>query len=116
MRQIRGESYSVREASLRWAQQTGALENRPGIGLFNQAANMLKFEKVQIRVKSLLRAVVFVCLCAIAVIGLAPCTFGQTIDGNIVGTVFDATNAVVPDASVTAENVATGVKSRLYIQ
>ena len=67
MRQIRGESYSVREASLRWAQQTGALENRPGIGLFNQAANMLKFEKVQIRVKSLLRAVVFVCLCAIAV-------------------------------------------------
>jgi hypothetical protein len=73
---------------------------------------MLKFEKVQIRVKSPLRAVVFVCLCAIALIGLAPCTFGQTIDGNIVGTVFDATNAVVPDASVTAENVATGVKSQ----
>ncbi len=48
----------------------------------------------------------------LALTGLAPYTFGQTIDGNIVGTVFDATGAVVPGASVTAENVATGVKSQ----
>ncbi len=64
------------------------------------------------RVKSLLIAVVLVCMCAIALTGLAPYTFGQTIDGNVVGTVFDATSAVVPDASVTAVNVATGVRSQ----
>jgi hypothetical protein len=48
----------------------------------------------------------------LALTGFAPRTLGQTIDGNIVGTVFDATGAVVPGASVTAENVATGVKSQ----
>ncbi len=57
-------------------------------------------------------ALVLACLCAIGLTGLAPYTFGQTIDGNIVGTVFDATGAVVPGAAVTAENVATGVKSQ----
>ena len=50
---------------------------------------------------------------AIALTGLAPCAFGQTIDGNIVGTVFDATGAVVPDVSVTAINAGTGVKSEV---
>jgi hypothetical protein len=36
--------------------------------------------------------------------------FAQAIDGNIVGNVVDATAAVVPNATVEAENVATGVK------
>jgi hypothetical protein len=54
-------------------------------------------------------AAILVCMCAFALTGLAPYTFGQTIDGNIVGNVFDATGAVVPDANVTAINIATGV-------
>ena len=62
--------------------------------------------------KSLLIAVFFVCMCAIALTGLAPCAFGQTIDGNIIGTVFDATGAVVPGAEVSAVNNATGVRSQ----
>ena len=37
---------------------------------------------------------------------------GQTIDGNIAGTVFDATGAVIPNASVTAESIATGGRSQ----
>jgi hypothetical protein len=51
-------------------------------------------------------------MCAIALAGFAPCAFGQTIDGNIAGSVFDTTGAVVPDASVTALNVATGVRNQ----
>ncbi len=64
------------------------------------------------RVESLLKAVILVCMCAIVLTGLAPYAFGQAIDGNIVGTVFDARSAVVPDASVTAVNVATGFKTQ----
>lgn len=37
--------------------------------------------------------------------------WGQAISGNIVGTVLDASGASVPNAAVTATNVATGVKS-----
>ena len=59
---------------------------------------------------STILCMVGVFLFAVALAGLAPCTFGQTTDGNIVGSVSDSTGAVVPDASVTAVNAATGVK------
>jgi Carboxypeptidase regulatory-like domain len=42
-------------------------------------------------------------------IGLAPRLSGQATDGNIVGTVTDATQAVIPNATVKATNAATGV-------
>jgi hypothetical protein len=62
------------------------------------------------KVNSRLTTIFLVCMCAVALIGLAPCAFGQTIDGNVVGFVSDRTGAVVPDADVMAINVATGVK------
>src|SRR2546423_5797579 len=37
--------------------------------------------------------------------------FGQAADGNLVGSILDATGATVPNAKVEAENVATGVKA-----
>lgn len=36
-------------------------------------------------------------------------SFGQVTDGNLVGTVYDASGKVIPDASVGATNTATGV-------
>ena len=36
-------------------------------------------------------------------------SFGQVADGNLVGTVYDTSGKVVPDASVGARNTATGV-------
>ena len=45
---------------------------------------------------------------ALLVWGSLP-AFAQKITGDIVGTVTDATGAVVPNASVTAENVGTKV-------
>ena len=54
----------------------------------------------------------------IALIGLVvlvsrpvPNVFAQAISGDIVGTITDATNASVPNATVTAENTQTGVKA-----
>lgn len=41
----------------------------------------------------------------------APAMSGQTIDGDIVGTVFDATGAAVTGAQVSLESMATGVKT-----
>ena len=37
--------------------------------------------------------------------------FGQATDGNISGTVLDASGAAVPNASVTALSLGTGIKS-----
>src|SRR6266478_6061823 len=37
--------------------------------------------------------------------------FGQTSDGNIVGTVLDASGAAIPGAKVELANVDTGVKA-----
>lgn len=48
-------------------------------------------------------------LLAMLVLGGALPAFAQKITGDITGTVTDATGAVVPRATVTAENVATGV-------
>ena len=43
---------------------------------------------------------------------LAPATsFAQSVSGDVVGTVLDATGAVVPNAAVTAENPATGIRT-----
>jgi len=42
---------------------------------------------------------------------LVPASRGQVISGNLVGTVVDASGAVVPNASLTGENVATGFKA-----
>ena len=42
---------------------------------------------------------------------LSPKSYSQAISGDLVGTVTDATGAIVPNASLTAENVATGVKT-----
>ncbi len=53
-------------------------------------------------------------LCVAAVLAAilsSPAVFGQTIDGDVVGTVFDGSGAAVPDARVTLENVATGVRA-----
>jgi hypothetical protein len=51
------------------------------------------------------------CVAALlAVILSAPAMFGQAIDGDVVGTVFDASGAAVTGAHVALENVATGVK------
>jgi hypothetical protein len=52
----------------------------------------------------------------LASIGLAailwvPGAIGQTIDGNVVGTVLDPSNASIPSANVELLNVATGVKA-----
>jgi hypothetical protein len=49
---------------------------------------------------------VLVLVCLATTAGL-----GQVADGNIVGTILDASGAAVPNADVTLENVATGVKS-----
>jgi hypothetical protein len=40
-----------------------------------------------------------------------PYAKGQAISGDITGTVVDASGAVVPNVLITAENVATGVKT-----
>lgn len=47
----------------------------------------------------------------LAAILWTPGAAGQTIDGNVVGTVLDATGASIPNASVELVNAATGVKS-----
>ena len=48
-------------------------------------------------------------LAALALSGAA--VFGQTISGDITGAVLDQTGAAIPNATVTAKNVATGVES-----
>ncbi|HEY1239339.1 MAG TPA: carboxypeptidase regulatory-like domain-containing protein [Bryobacteraceae bacterium] len=50
-------------------------------------------------------------VCAIVLAGLAPLSFGQATDGNLVGTVVDASGGMVPNANVVITNVATGIKT-----
>jgi hypothetical protein len=47
----------------------------------------------------------------VALLSLTPFCFGQAIDANLVGSVVDATGAVVPDATIEVTQVATGVKT-----
>lgn len=52
-------------------------------------------------------------LCAVALFAsilAVPAIWGQTIDGDVVGTVFDATGAAVTNAQVGLESTSTGVK------
>ncbi len=46
-------------------------------------------------------------LAAVALCGLPAAAFGQTFYGSVVGTVTDATGAVVPEVSVTLTNIGT---------
>ena len=41
---------------------------------------------------------------------LAPVSFGQALDGNIVGNVVDASGASVPNVAIELQNMDTGVK------
>ena len=41
---------------------------------------------------------------------LAACVYAQSTSGDLVGTVYDSTGAVIPNAAVTATNVATGIQ------
>lgn len=50
-------------------------------------------------------------LAVLILIALAGIAFGQATDGNIVGTVTDASGATIPNATVTITNAATGTKS-----
>jgi hypothetical protein len=47
---------------------------------------------------------IFVSAAILAVTGL-----GQVADGNLVGTVYDATGKIIPEASIAAKNIASGV-------
>src|SRR5215469_4947364 len=49
-------------------------------------------------------------LFVVGLFSLAVTSHAQQISGDLVGTVIDASGAVVPNASLTAENVATGFK------
>jgi len=56
------------------------------------------------------KSTMLMALVILAVAGLAPRVFAQTSDGIVLGTVTDATGAVIPNASVTATNKATNVQ------
>jgi hypothetical protein len=45
---------------------------------------------------------------ALALIALAPVSFGQALSGTLTGTVADSTGSVVPKANITVRNAASG--------
>jgi hypothetical protein len=49
-------------------------------------------------------------ICAAIVAAFAPLSFGQALDGNIVGNIVDATGAAVPNVNVELQNMDTGIK------
>ena len=53
----------------------------------------------------------YLCFCLLACIVCLPQTWAQMVTGSVTGLVTDPSGAVVADATVTAENVATGVKT-----
>ncbi len=48
---------------------------------------------------------------AFMLVAFAPVSFGQALDGNIVGTVVDASGAGVPNAAIELQNMDTGVNA-----
>ena len=48
---------------------------------------------------------------ALTLMALTAASFGQAIDGSLVGTVADATGAAIPNVNIELENMATGVKA-----
>ena len=48
---------------------------------------------------------------AAMLMGLAPAAFGQLVSGNLTGTVYDASGALVSNATVVAQNDGTGVET-----
>jgi hypothetical protein len=57
-----------------------------------------------------LRSVLSLCVCGLATIRASSVAVAQTSAGAVTGQVTDASSASIPNASVVAENVATGVK------
>src|SRR3569623_3622545 len=49
-------------------------------------------------------------LAALALLAISS-AFGQATDGNIGGTILDASGSAVPNASVSAQNINTGIKT-----
>ena len=47
----------------------------------------------------------------ILLLALAPLSFGQAVSGSVIGRVVDSSGATVPNATITATNVDTGVKA-----
>src|SRR5437867_1153353 len=50
-------------------------------------------------------------VCALIAVLISSTAFGQVSDGNLVGSVFDATGASIGGATVELENLATGIKA-----
>src|ERR1051325_2516731 len=74
------------------------------------ARTLFQLPRRRVRMSST-RNLIFIALTVLSLIGSVPGVFAQATDGNIVGTVTDASQAVVPGATVTATNLATGVAS-----
>src|SRR5205809_5114546 len=58
-----------------------------------------------------LKSTMLAAFAIIALVGLAPRILGQAIDGNLTGTIVDASGATVPNAAVEITNTATGIKT-----
>src|ERR1051326_183002 len=56
-------------------------------------------------------ALALIAFTLVFLIASVPAVFAQTIDGNLVGTVVDASGAIVPNAMVEVTNTATGIKT-----
>ena len=62
------------------------------------------------------KSTMLIVLVILAVAGSSAGVFAQATDGNIVGTVTDATQAVIPGAMITATNKATGITLYRYVE
>jgi hypothetical protein len=55
--------------------------------------------------------VVHFALCAVLAAGITAISHAQAISGDLVGTIADATGAVIPGAAISAVNTSTGIRS-----